>query len=95
MCPCLYLPRVNKPLGEMIRFVRERRGMTQAQLAKAAGLTRVTVTRLEGGRLASIRFTDLTRLSAALSVPAAVLFMDADPSTSTAAPDENRATPTE
>ena len=39
-----------KQMGAKIRKLREAAGMTQADLAKRARLTRVYVTRLEGGR---------------------------------------------
>ena len=56
--------------GESIRLatVRKDKGLSQEQLATAAGISRITVARLEAGK-ASPTLKTLERLSSALGVP--------------------------
>ena len=71
-CDPAYRPRVEEvatagraSLGDRIRRLRESEGMTQEQLAEAAGIGRVTLVRIEnGGR--SPRYATLTALAKAL-----------------------------
>ena len=56
------------PLTVRIRELREAKGMTQGQLADAAGVTRATVNRLENGRPSSIDFDVLERLAGVFEV---------------------------
>lgn len=42
-----------------IRFLRKEKGLTQSQLAKIAGLSRVTLGKLERGQLGSITLKTL------------------------------------
>ena len=52
-------------LGRWIRDSRTRAGMTQAQLARLAGVHQTTLSRLERGRLEGLR---LHRLAAMIAV---------------------------
>lgn len=61
---------MHKKGGESIRLatVRKDKGLSQEQLATAAGISRITVARLEAGK-ASPTLKTLERLSSALGVP--------------------------
>jgi len=63
-------------LGQRLGATRRRNVMTQAELAAAAGVSLITVTRLEnGGEEANPRPTTVRRLAKALDVePAWLLF---------------------
>lgn len=60
-------------LGEQIQTLRNRRGLTQEQLAKKAGLSRAYLARLETGRH-DPSATTLAKLATALRVPISSLF---------------------
>ena len=49
-------------LGKLIRESRERRGLTQEDLAKKVGLSRQVISNLENGKLGSIRFVKMERI---------------------------------
>jgi transcriptional regulator with XRE-family HTH domain len=55
-----------------LRTLRERKPMTQEELAEAAGINRVTLANIESGR-ADPRPTTIRKLAAALGVEPAVL----------------------
>lgn len=61
-----------------LRAVRERRFLSQGDLADRAGLTRATVSRIELGRLQP-RFSTVRRLAAALGVEPAELVGEEPP----------------
>ncbi len=63
-------------LGSRLKTLREAAGMTQAELAKAAGIGRVTLVRIEHGEQ-SPRYDSLTALAGALGRPVADLLTDA------------------
>ena len=54
--------------GERLRMIRKRRGMTQADLARALGVTVQTVVRYESLRLEEIRPGRLAAIAGALDV---------------------------
>jgi HTH-type transcriptional regulator / antitoxin HipB len=54
-------------LGEAFRAARQRRGLTQQQVANLASLTRLTVIRIEDGR-DSVAIRNHARLAAALGL---------------------------
>jgi transcriptional regulator with XRE-family HTH domain len=56
-------------VGLMVRAVRLRRGLRQADLAAAAGTSRQTISRLERGELAAMCIRTLRRVSRALGMP--------------------------
>ena len=58
-----------KPLHEVIRELRQARGMTQEQLARKAKVTRGHLAQLELGQVATPRLDVVRRLARALSVP--------------------------
>ena len=78
-CDVSYQPRVErvaiagmKSLGKRIRTIREAAGMTQAELAAAAGIGRVTEVRIEKGEQ-SPRYETLMAIAQALRRPIADL----------------------
>lgn len=74
-CDSSYRPRVEaiavesmKSLGKRIRAIRQSMGMTQSELAKAAGIGRVTEVRIEKGEQ-SPRYETLLAIARALQRP--------------------------
>jgi transcriptional regulator with XRE-family HTH domain len=57
-----------KKLGQVVRELRERQGLTQAQLAERAQLAMSYVTLLEAGQQANLSPSALGRLARALGV---------------------------
>ena len=69
--------RLAFELGRAVRELRERRGWSQAQLAKASGMTQSAVARFEaGGTVPTLPV--LERLAAALDVRLTVSFTPRD-----------------
>lgn len=64
-------------LGETIRYLRQSRGLTLKNVAKAADVSESLVSQIERGK-ASPSITTLRRLASALEVPAAALFLEPD-----------------
>jgi len=56
------------PITLRIRELRVARGWSQAELARRAGIQRVTVTLIEGHRTKGVDFETLEKLSRALEV---------------------------
>jgi transcriptional regulator with XRE-family HTH domain len=56
-------------LGERIRSVRRRRGLTQGELATAAGVSLSLVKKLEQGSITDVRLETLHKFAIALKVP--------------------------
>ena len=56
------------PIYVRLRETREARGWTQQQLAEKAGVTRATVSRIEGGKVASLDLEVFDKLAKALEV---------------------------
>jgi len=80
-CDSAYRPRVEavaargrQSIGERIRQMRTAAGMTQQQVASAAGIGRVTLVRLERGAQ-SPRYQTLVAVSQALGQPLAELLL--------------------
>jgi transcriptional regulator with XRE-family HTH domain len=59
--------------GDRIRAVRKRGGMTQRELATAAGLSQSTVKKIEQGTYGGIRLETLRKLASAMEVPTTTL----------------------
>lgn len=59
---------VYAPLGKRVRLLRERASLTQDELARGVGLTRTSVTNIEGGRQKVLLHT-LYDIAEALGVP--------------------------
>ncbi|WP_457608036.1 helix-turn-helix domain-containing protein [Nitratifractor sp.] len=53
-------------LGERIKSLRKERGMTQEALAKRAGISRTTLSKLENGYIAQISVVTLSEILNAL-----------------------------
>jgi transcriptional regulator with XRE-family HTH domain len=58
-----------KKLSTMLRTLRGKKGLTQEQVARAAGVTRFYVSQLEGGLRKNPSLPVLKRLAKALGVP--------------------------
>ena len=58
---------IMSELGQQIRLLRKRRGLTQADLAERAGMARSKLVLLEQGR-GSVAFEAYARVAAALDV---------------------------
>ena len=64
-------------IGSRLRWARERRVLTQRQLAEQASVQEVTVSRIENGHYGPPKASTLQRLAAALEVdPAWLRFGD-------------------
>lgn len=59
----------DRRLGKMLKAHREKKGMTQAQLAKRAKLTQAYVAMLEAGVKKNPSLAMLRRIAKALGVP--------------------------
>ena len=67
--------RGRSRMGSRLRDLRKQAGMTQQQLADAAGIARVTLVRIENGSY-SPRFRTLDALAQALNQPVTHLLLD-------------------
>jgi len=65
-------------LKEKIRMLRQRRGMTQTQLAEASGVNSSTISRIENGLVSQVTVDTLLRVARALEVPVDYLLSDRD-----------------
>lgn len=74
----------DSPTRPTLRDLRKALGLTQDELASAAGVTRATVNRLENGRPASIEFETVRQLATALHASTLVVFAALEASKSTA-----------
>ena len=59
-----------------IREIRKQKEMTQDELAKASGVSRVTIIGLESGKFTNTTTDTLLRLAKALGVTVDALFFD-------------------
>jgi transcriptional regulator with XRE-family HTH domain len=64
---------LKQRIGQLIRRLREAKGLTQAELAKEARVTRPYITMLENGVRTTPSLPMLQRLAKALGVPVAAL----------------------
>lgn len=65
----------QRRIGVEVRSLRARRGMSQHELAKRAGISRVSVSEIENGKRDPGSST-VAKLADALGVPAGALFGD-------------------
>jgi transcriptional regulator with XRE-family HTH domain len=65
---------VPTSLGEMIRIAREKKGLTQVELAARAGVLQNSVCRYESGTTRTPREDSLVRLSDVLGISPSLLF---------------------
>jgi transcriptional regulator with XRE-family HTH domain len=63
----------EKTLGELVRELRERQGLTHAQLAERAHLALSYITLAESGQKVNLSPSAIGRLARALGVPSRVL----------------------
>ena len=54
--------------GEKVKVKREEKGLTQVELAKAAGLTQATISRIESGEVTQLMSENLKGLAQALGL---------------------------
>jgi transcriptional regulator with XRE-family HTH domain len=59
---------MEQRLGAAIRVVRRRRGIRQSDLARSAGVSTATVSRIERGHMAPLPFETTARVAAALDI---------------------------
>jgi predicted transcriptional regulator len=64
-------------LATELRALREKRGLSQRQLAELVGTTQSAIARLEGGRI-SPSLPTLDRIAAALGAEVTITFTDTD-----------------
>ena len=60
--------------GELIKYYRKRRGMTQDELAARLGTSKQTVSKYEKGIIANMKRETVLQIAQILDVDAAVLF---------------------
>jgi transcriptional regulator with XRE-family HTH domain len=65
-------------LGQRIQAVRKRRGLTQNELARAAGVSESLVKKLEQGEINDTRLETAHKIAAALGVPTSTLMPQGD-----------------
>lgn len=63
-------------LSDRVKSTRERLGMTQAALAKAAGMAQPSLSNIEGGQTKALRGPTLLKLASALQVAPEWLMSD-------------------
>lgn len=68
-----------RTVGDRIRTMRDRVGMSQTQVAAASGLHLRTVCAVERGEAGEVRLATLTAIAAALDVPVGVLLGERPP----------------
>jgi transcriptional regulator with XRE-family HTH domain len=54
--------------GEKVKVKREEKGLTQVELAKVAGLTQATISRIESGEVTQLMSENLKKLARALDL---------------------------
>lgn len=84
-CDVDYRPKIEaiafkgrQTLGKLIREIREKANMTQVELARTAGISRITEVRIENGEQ-SPRYKTLVAISQALKYPIAELVSGVSP----------------
>lgn len=60
-----------------IKDVRISKGMSQVELAKASGVSRVTIIGLESGNITNTQTDTIRKIAKALGVPIDTIFFDA------------------
>jgi transcriptional regulator with XRE-family HTH domain len=68
----------SQAVGDRVREVRKRRGLTQVELARASGLSVSLVRKLEQGEYGGIRLETIHKLAVVLRVPTTVLIAGLD-----------------
>ncbi|MGL4338975.1 MAG: helix-turn-helix domain-containing protein [Nocardioides sp.] len=70
--------KAPEELGEIIREARIRADLSAAEVARRAGVTKGTITRLELGQIASPRGENLRAIADVLGIPASDLYVTAE-----------------
>jgi transcriptional regulator with XRE-family HTH domain len=70
---------MERTLGQQITILREEKGLTQDELAVAAGVSRSRISNLENDQVEAPRRNTLVKLATALGVEVSVFQMDAVP----------------
>lgn len=63
-------------MGEKIKAIRERKKITQEELAERSGISRQTISGIESGKITSVTTGTLESIAKALSVSVVVFFLD-------------------
>ena len=63
-------------MGEKIKAIRERKKITQEELAERSGISRQTISGIESGKISSVTTGTLESIAKALSVSVVVFFLD-------------------
>ncbi len=71
-----YRDVLDEELGEILKFLRSRAGLTQQVLAKRLGLTRSRIAQIESAEGLSLSLETLTRYCAALGCAVVLNFVD-------------------
>ncbi len=66
------------PIYLQIEYYRERKGWSQAQLARESEVNQSIISRIESGETQSIHLQNLHQIAKALEVPAATLLVEED-----------------
>lgn len=66
-----------RTLGDVIRLARERAGLTQSELGKAAGISAAQISQIETGARRDPQFSTVSRIATVLGVPMDQLAADA------------------
>jgi transcriptional regulator with XRE-family HTH domain len=70
--------RVCEAFGGRVRFAREARGMTQAEVAREMGVSFSQVSKIECGARSNPRLSTVRRFATVLAVPVAWLLLESD-----------------
>ena len=68
-------PEEATQLASRLRRAREQKGLSAAEVARRAGITTGTVTRIELGQIAAPRAESLLAIAAVLDIPASDIFI--------------------
>lgn len=58
-----------------LKEARESKGITQEQLAKLSGISRITISKLEAGQQNDIKLKTMKAIGKALNMPIEVIFL--------------------
>lgn len=61
-------------MGELIRVLREKAKLSQDELAAKSGLSRVTISKIECGKVEFVSTKTIAAIAEALEVPVSIFF---------------------
>lgn len=70
--------RGGDTLGDRLRQAREEAGLTQEELSALSGISRVTISGLETGRITVTKTDTLTKIADALQKSVSYIFFNSD-----------------